>query len=290
MYEEILKELNSFKEYAKITLENIGITVDEGYVVGSGDSYAASIIAEGIHEGFKALDPYEAQFSIKPEKTYIIISVSGRTVENIKLAMKAREANAFVLAITANPNSPLAKKATNTVIIHYPKPSVLLPGTLSFMLSVVALYGILGIRINLDRVVSPKPLHLLSLKPMFIGTKPGYGVAYFSSLKYYEIFGSKARFERTEQFCHATLFSIRKGDEVVVYPWINDHKAKKIYEILRNHVRIILAERCEMYEKPLCQIIDFLYGLLKIISLRKIIKPYFIKNKVFLNISSKLIY
>lgn len=286
----MMKEIKLQEEILPRTWDNVGITVERAYIAGSGDSYAASLVGEGVHEGFKAVDPYEEQFNIKPKETYIIVSISGKTIENVKLAMKAKNLGSKVIAITANPESPLAKNATETIIVNYPKPLKPLPGTLSFTLPITILYALADLKLNFNTIFKPKPFKIKTLNPIFIGTKAGYGVAYYSVAKLYEIFGSTARLEKTEQFCHATVFSLNLNSQVVIYPWINDLKALTISNVLKDTVNVDYIDRANNISKPLCQIVDFQYSILNMVKEFKIKTPYFLKNRKLLDISSKLIY
>src|SRR3989441_5058886 len=78
--------------------------------VGSGDSYATAVFAQELSRGESvASDPYELLTNIRRVrgKNLVIISVGGRTRTNIELARKAKGISS-TLAITANPESPLA--------------------------------------------------------------------------------------------------------------------------------------------------------------------------------------
>ena len=289
MKEEIAKTEHHGKKTYDIAFQN---RVNEAYVVGAGDSFAAALVIQGVTYGrFKAIDPYEIQFlHVSLKKPYVIVSVSGRTRENILVAKKIRDRGGKVIAITANPESELARNANVVIVIDYQKPKHPLPGTLSFTLSVIALYGLAAIEINFKEIVNTKPRKLIGLEPIFIGTLGGYGVAYYSALKFYEVFGSKARFERTEQFCHATMFSVRENDQVIVYPSENDRKAMELVERIKDKFNVVVFDRCDGETKPLCQILDFQESLAEIIKELGLEKPYYLVIKEVLNISSELIY
>jgi len=80
---------------------------------GSGDSYAAAVFAQELSHGeANASDPYELLTNIQRVrgKNLVIVSVSGRTRTNIKLARNAMGIAAKKIAITANPESPLARE------------------------------------------------------------------------------------------------------------------------------------------------------------------------------------
>ncbi len=291
LYQLIRDEILRTYEAAKKTYENIKFSLEEAYVVGSGDSYAAALIIQGVtNNKFIALDPYEAQFSIKPHKVYVVVSVSGKTRENIELAIKVRESGGKVIAITANPKSKLAQKASEIIPIDYSPPNLPIPGTLSFTLSLIALYALANLDVNFEKLKNPELKALKGLEPIFIGTLGGYGVAYYSALKFYEVFGSKARFERTEQFCHATIFSVRENDQVIFYPSDNDRRAREVAEAISEKYNLVIYDRCEKHMKHLCQIVDFQTSLAEYIKELGLEKPYFTIAKGVLDVSSNLIY
>ena len=293
LYEVMKEEIARTGELGKRVYDRASQNIiNEAYVIGTGDSFAAALVIQGLTNGrFKALDPYEVQFShISTRKPYVIVSVSGKTRENILATKKIKERGGKVLAITANPNSELARNSDIVVIIDYRRPKQPLPGILSFTLSVIALYGLAGIEIDFREIANTKLERIIGLEPIFIGTLGGYGVAYYSALKFYEAFGSKARFERTEQFCHATIFSVRENDQVIIYPSENDRKALELVEKIRNKFNIVVYNRCENSSKPLCQILDFQESLAEFIKELGLERPYYIIAKNILNISSELIY
>ena len=294
LYEAMKEEIAKTEECGKRTYDGaLQNRVNEAYVVGAGDSFAAALVIQGVTYGrFKAVDPYEAQFSyVSLKKPYVIVSVSGRTKENILVAKKIRDRGGKVIAVTANPESELARNSNTVVVIDYQRPKHPLPGTLSFTLSVIALYGLAGVEINsFKEIVNTRPRKLVGLEPIFIGTLGGYGVAYYSALKFYEIFGSKARFERTEQFCHATMFSVRENDQVIVYPSENDRRAMELVERIKDKFNVAIYDRCNGETKPLCQILDFQESLAEFIKELGLEKPYYLITKDILNISSELIY
>src|SRR5436190_9780990 len=91
-------------------------------LTGSGDSYAAAVFAQELSQGESAaLDPYELLTNIRRirGKNLVIISVSGRTKTNVKLARKAKGMAKETIAVTANPKSHLAKECDQTLQLKY---------------------------------------------------------------------------------------------------------------------------------------------------------------------------
>lgn len=203
MIRELLEEIQSS------FIVKTGLRLKRAYVAGAGDSFAAALAIEGRTKGrFRAVDPYEAQF-YEIDLPLVIVSVSGRTRANIELAKK-HKSKTEIFAITSNPDSELARLADEVITIPYRYRPV--PGTLSFLMSLSALYSLAGEEI----VFSEAPPITMPREPLFIGRGENYGVAYYAALKIYEIFGERALFERLEQFFHATIFVSKNRDVVVL--------------------------------------------------------------------------
>jgi fructoselysine-6-P-deglycase FrlB-like protein len=127
---------------------------------GSGDSYAAAVFAQELSQGESvASDPYELLTSIKRirRKNLVIISVSGRTKTNIELARKAKGIATNTLAITANPESLLARECDETLQLKYRTTGILTSGTASFTTTLLACAFLLGVSRELCR---QRPLSL----------------------------------------------------------------------------------------------------------------------------------
>src|SRR2546428_6264349 len=102
---------------------------------GSGDSYSAALFASELSNGrLLTFDPYELSKKtwIAEEKNIVIISVSGKTKTNIKLAKKLRRKARAVVAVTSDPYSPLALKCDDTLILDHHKENVPTAGTSSY--------------------------------------------------------------------------------------------------------------------------------------------------------------
>src|SRR6266568_7101738 len=89
---------------------------------GSGDSYSASVFAQELSRGRAvASDPYELMRNIERTKgkNLVIVSVSGKTRANIELARRAKRFARRRIAITAYPDSPLAKESDQVLPLEY---------------------------------------------------------------------------------------------------------------------------------------------------------------------------
>jgi fructoselysine-6-P-deglycase FrlB-like protein/sugar/nucleoside kinase (ribokinase family) len=117
------------------------------YLVGCGDSAfagAATALAfqkiTGIHaEGIHALEMARYRVRYLPERSAIVcISFSGRVGRTIEAAKQARRFGHRVIVLTGNPESPLAREATDVIVLSVPTLGYS-PGTSTYIAILVAL-------------------------------------------------------------------------------------------------------------------------------------------------------
>jgi len=164
-------------------------------LAGSGDSYAAATFTQELSQGQAvASDPYELLTNMRRirGKNLVIVSVSGRTRTNVELARKAKGIAKNTFAITANPDSPLARECNETLQLKYRSTGVLTSGTVSFTTSLLACTSLL---VNLPRTVQPKtaltdtPSLTANLKQaekgafFFIGSGVNYALSLYGAAK-----------------------------------------------------------------------------------------------------------
>ena len=103
---------------------------------GTGDSFAAVLLAE-VFSNFtiKALDPLDIinNKNIFKRKTIFLISVSGNTISNVRLAKTMNNS----IAVTANPKSKLSLSCKKTIVLNYPSSDVFTSGSIGFLASVL---------------------------------------------------------------------------------------------------------------------------------------------------------
>lgn len=201
--------------------------IDQTIFTGSGDSLAAAMLAESLSEyQARAIDPLEIcrNPTIIQNRLLHIVSVSGRTATNIQLAERHP-----CVAITANPDSPLADAATHTIPLQFPNSDTLTAGSISFLNSALVCMSLVR-PLNLDNAV-----HMLKCgaqdargvsipgRVFFVGNQHTFPIAMYAAAKMYEIRGSDAHYCRLEQFYHMELFSARPGDTVVLFDDAESH-------------------------------------------------------------------
>jgi len=235
--EDVAREVEAQPAALSGSLERkIGRAAPGSLFVGAGDSYACALAAQHLSEGMVlALDPYSLLASegfAKGREVYFI-SVSGRTRSNIAAARVTRRVAARTFTITSEPESPLAKATDETLELPYsyiPR----MPGTLSFALSLLTTIKLScgPISCNFSRLFSDarestKALFSESGTTYFLGNGPIHAVSLYSSLKVFEVLGSKSAAELLEEFGHAILFSLRTGDAVDIYGAFDPAKVGK---------------------------------------------------------------
>src|SRR2546428_1511777 len=108
---------------------------------GSGDSLASSLFAHYLSQmQASAADPYDLQLhpQVSKNKTVFITSVSGKTRTNLELAKKVKGLAKKRVAITANPESPLAKECNDMIQLRLRSAGILTSGTASFSATLLA--------------------------------------------------------------------------------------------------------------------------------------------------------
>src|SRR2546425_5815389 len=214
---------------------------------GSGDSYAAAVFAQELSQGeSRASDRYELLTNIRRirGKNLVIISVGGRTKTNIELARKAKGISTNTLAITANPESPLARECDETLRLQYRATGTLTSGTISFTTSLLACAFLLR---NLPRTVQVKtaPIDTAGLTTnlkqagkgafVFIGSGVNYALSLYGAAKINEVLGARAEAVYPEQLGHAKLFTIDKKLDFILCISSGRERAMRVHETLRRN-------------------------------------------------------
>lgn len=299
-FDLVYKEIYSQTEELQYTFDNIsksyfGILKDQEVIfTGCGDSYSAALIAEKFSK-VKAGDPYELYFE-KLETPLVIISVSGRTITNLNLAKKAKKEGIKVIAITGSKENELAKISDLVISTEY-KERTVLPGTLSFTKSLIAIFSILGKKVDLnflkkewiDKVF--EEMSKIKGDSFFIISAPSFfPISIYFKAKLIEFAGRKVIIERCEQFLHMDIFSVKEKDALLIIGE-EDKRAKEIYDKLKD--KLICCEYLKTSDKSpedylrlaiYAQVLGF--SLAKRSSLEDF---YFTKTKL-LKISDELIY
>ena len=222
--EEILDEAH---RYPKIYREQVESTPslelgDKVFVSGAGDSYAASITGTAL-AGFKGspVDPRELKHHRGGIGTLVIaVSLGGRTRSLLEAVKRHKDMGSLVVAVTGNPESPLAGLADTTILVKHNK-YVRGSGFGSYISMTAAIAALLGAggKPGNTRICHPRR-RPDGRVPFFVGELWRYGVGYFGMLKMHEDLGMPSRTEKLEQFMHATVFSLQNYEA----PYILEYK------------------------------------------------------------------
>ncbi len=189
---------------------------------GSGDSLAASLLAESISGGLaRAVDPmdlYQNRHLLDKKSAYFI-SISGDTIANIKAARIATDST----AVTANPHCRLVKSCSRSIVMSFPSSGIFTAGSISFLASALTCASLIE---HLDLIRTGqifsqakdavKDIHITP-RIFILGNYHTYPLAMYCAAKLYEVLGIDAHYSRIEQFSHMELFSARKNDTVIVF-------------------------------------------------------------------------
>ena len=202
---------------------------DNAVFVGSGDSYAAALAAHYLSSGnaacYHPLDIISDPSLAKGHHVYFV-SMSGRTRANVHAAKVAKSAGAHTTAITANPASPLAKACDDIFELRFPSAGRA-AGTISFAASVfacthVATQGRIGCSADLatiyrraSRAASRLARRAKTDSVIILGDSHLFAAALYGALKFNEVLGSRAVAYPLEEFFHAPLFGLQRGDQVL---------------------------------------------------------------------------
>ncbi|MCI2415643.1 MAG: SIS domain-containing protein [Candidatus Aramenus sp.] len=252
------------------------IQLEEAYVTGAGDSYAVSLtIQEKTGGRFRAVDPYDA-INYRIDKPLVVVSVSGRPKSNVILAKRLR-GKVKVIAVTSNLDSELAKVADHVVHLPY-KPKATLPGTLSFLMSLSAVYSIANAEEDKGQGDEVPLSH-----PFFVGKGENFGIAYFAYLKMAEVFGERSGYERLEQFCHSPIFSSRGSTLVLLTS--GDERERELANLI--DFTGVYSTRCK---GAFCNAKAIIRSVVSEMKKRNWNRVYFTEDSKILAISSRMIY
>ncbi len=210
---------------------------------GSGDSFAAALLAEAFSDlRVRAADPLELIKNKQITKLYnvFLVSISGNTISNIKVAKFARES----VAITSNPKSRLAKACKRTIDLKFPHSDGITGGSLSFLQSALTCISLVTNFTMLDypqifkKALAEARKVKFAKRVFLLGNLHTYPLAMYGAAKFYELLGLDVHYERIEQFSHMGLFSAKKGDTVILLEEKNPHNEKLVKNLKKIGLRV----------------------------------------------------
>jgi len=211
---------------------------------GSGDSLAAALLAEAFSElRVKAADPLDLlkNESILKSHDVFVVSISGRTISNVNVAKLARRS----YGITSNVSSKLAKTCDGIIPLRFPNNDVFTAGSISFLdsaltcISLVKKFKIQYAKTLFSSAVLQSKKAKLTGNVYFLGNLHTYPVAMYGAAKLFEILGATAFYEKIEQFSHMELFSVSKGDTVIIFEEKTPHNISLVKELKKIGLNVI---------------------------------------------------
>jgi fructoselysine-6-P-deglycase FrlB-like protein len=263
---------------------------------GSGDSLASAMLAESFSDGMvKAMDPldlFKNKQLVKSKHVYFV-SISGNTITNIKVTKIAKRTT----AITSKAKSKLAKASDETILLTAPNNAVFTAGSISFLESALTCISLV------KKITIPKASKLFSKaktdakkakvsKRIFVlGNLFTFPLAMYCAAKFYEILGYDVHYSRIEQFSHMELFSVQKGDTVIIFEEKNSHNKQLGRNLKKIGINVIHPK---VPSEKISQMIycTFFSQLLALFEAKKKRKKdcHFVTAKKIRNVSNQMIY
>jgi len=283
------------------------VSQENSVFVGAGDSLCSAMWIERLHN-FKprALDPNDLFRNpvVSQGKVTHFISVSGRTKSNIEAATAVGGIARRKIALTASPQSLLAKCCSKTIQLKFEKSSGLTPGTNSFTASLLACYRIFAKipeQINLGQMFSHAKKWAQSqsenaVAVHFVASGHLFPIAMYGAAKVFEFTGCKADYQITEEFSHMNLFSLDKRDLILILRGEqNDSNALKLADELQDagyyaQVLNLTEHASQPLHIAISGAIHMQHFALNMALRMGLAQPAFLENEKLLGISNKMIY
>jgi fructoselysine-6-P-deglycase FrlB-like protein len=276
---------------------------DECIFIGSGDSYAAGLIAEYATDHkckcYSPSDLYSSQF--ENDKPYCFVSVTGKTKANIKVAERATQEGVRTIAITLDKNSKLAQVCKEIVPLDITRTQMPTAGFSTFVTNVLTCLQISGaagpqkfdvwhkkgVQLSLKFV---KSLLLSRQEPLYLlGNNLLYPIALYTSFQMVEFFGITAIAHKLEEFCHSPIFGLKKSHPIWILGQNEEQVGKKLERLGLN---LSYAELCD--NDIFAQLFTSIFFVQNLILLLAKKHGYnelqYIKMKDVLKVSSDIIY
>ena len=263
---------------------------------GSGDSLVSAMLAESFSGGIvRAMDPLDLLKNkqlVKSKHVYFV-SISGNTVSNIKVAKTTKKTT----AITSMPYSRLAKISDKTILLSAPNHGVFTAGSISFLESALTCISLIK-KINISnhlKLFSKVRLNAKKFKVtkriFILGNLYTYPIAMYCAAKFYEILGYNAQYSKIEQFSHMELFSVKKGDTVIIFEEKNTHNKQLSLHLKKIGINVIHPD---VPSEKLSQILYciFFSQFITLFEAKKKKKKdcHFVLAKNIRNVSNQMIY
>jgi fructoselysine-6-P-deglycase FrlB-like protein len=252
----------------------------------------AESFSGGVVKAIDPLDLYKNKQLVKSKHVYFV-SISGNTITNIKVAKIAKRTT----AITSKPESRLAEASDETILLNAPNCEIFTAGSISFLESALTCISLV------KKITIPKNSKLflkakadakkskVSKRIFVLGNLFTFPLAMYCAAKFYEILGYDAHYCKIEQFSHMELFSVQKGDTVIIFESKNSYNKQLGKNLRKIGINVIHPN---MQSTKISQMIyyTFFSQLLALFEAKKKRKKdcHFIIAKKIRNVSNQMIY
>ena len=296
--------------------------------IGSGDSYIAGLSAQYFSNSH-AICCYPIDIIKNPllvkSRNLFIVSISGNTQANILAAKIAKKHGASTItALTARSSSRLAKSCDQIIELRYRNTGIITAGTISFtasMIKCISLSTQLHMPSDLRKLYNHAEKQAeqvmgevdhksnnnnnniaigssysnsskSSISSYFLlGDGPLYAITKYGTLKFNEVFGTKALAYPAEEFCHSPLFSIKEADQAIVLGDGDGNNRKLSKRLNEEGFSSIYVEFKNTGIELLLQATFFIQlFVLKLAQKYGLTTCHFLMNKKLLKMSSDFIY
>ena len=285
--------LQSFEPEPKLS----DFTLRKAIFCGSGDSFASALLAE-VHSDLQAhaadpLDLLKNKHLISKNNIFLI-SISGNTISNIKVAKLAKKP----IAITSQPKSRLAKTCSKIIHLNFPNSDIFTGGSLSFLQSALTCISLVsnfnmpdGLKIFKKAIRVAQKIKI-SKRIFILGNFHTYPIAMYATAKFYELLGLDSHFEKIEQFSHMELFSATKGDTVIIFEEKNLHNIQLVKNLRKLGLNVFQPTLGTKNKISQFLFFTFLAQLIPLLEAKRKKQKdcHFITSKNLRNVSNKMIY
>lgn len=206
------------------------------WVGGCGDSlFAAQALALHFRRRGWDIRPSSAaemlwDVYIRAGDAVVGISISGSTRRTVEAVEKATRNGAHTVAVTLNPESPLARAARDVLVLPFKPISRAIPHGLDYHVTLLALASLVGDydagpvvemlardgKVALEAARETASELLPETRFFFLGGGAAMGSANYGAAKMHEAGGLPAWSFEAENFGHGAQFMLRPGDHAVL--------------------------------------------------------------------------
>lgn len=298
------------EDLEKLELPRPQARLDHCVITGSGDSYVASLVTKYV-SCYNAIccHPMDIVFNpaiVRNRKVYLV-SLSGSTRATICAAKVAKKTALRTIAVTARPESPLAKSSDDIILIRYNSTNIPTSGTIGFTASMLCCLSLVS---KVDHLSNVKNIYEESIvqadylsnyeikrstSHIFLGNGVFFPAALYGSLKMNEVFGVRSLAYSLDEFCHSPIFSIKNKDRIIIVG--SDTRDLDVSKTIMNQlaeINIVTfyvdCRNRSMIEGLLKSIFFLQLYVVKLAVKNRLKDCYFLRNQRLLSLSSQLIY